>query len=411
MRVNLEESVFEHLPRLAREMKWDEDKALGRLVRVYRATQRERVEAETPERLVTLCAIHFHDDDEAELFFTAMLSARLAVLLDDGRIRIRGNQRRIDEISGWYKQKTDAGRRGGIESQRRRKSSMVSEATSSEHQANTERNQPVLCLTSLSEDKNNTGIQDPLVPQAEASAPKPRRGRSPEEQARAKRVRDAFFAGHTNFYGSPPDKWGAPENAHVYHLLKSSSADVLAEKASRYFAWAKAEVLTAGHPFMNHSWSFSHRLDELKADIIAPQRRHIAAQAKALERISDEHAAEDAQTHRIVHEVEPDAYATGRINRKRMESLGTFGTGAPGELLPPPRAASQQETLGRQPVLVRETTVTVGQGGEALPDDPDAHGRESHAHHQAHQGSAGRASGAITGAHGPGTDTRGGKAQ
>lgn len=110
MRVNLEDSALEHLPRLAKEMGWSLREAWGQLAFVYRATQRAEVHEETPARLVTICALHFDSDEQAERFFTAMVRAQLAVVLDDGRIRIRGNERRLSELDEWRKRSVAGGK-------------------------------------------------------------------------------------------------------------------------------------------------------------------------------------------------------------------------------------------------------------------------------------------------------------
>lgn len=161
-----------------------------------------------------------------------------------------------------------------------------------------------------------------LVPQAETSAPGRGRKRSPEEQARAKLVRDAFFAGHWGFYGKVPDQWGAPENSHVYHLLKSSSAEVLAAKARAYFVWPNPKAISAGHPFMNHPASFSTSLAEIKADMIAPERRAVAAKVTKRQREQDRGAEQQDQLARAV------AQATGESHAIAGASPGAGGEGS-----------------------------------------------------------------------------------
>lgn len=109
VRVNLEDTIHEHIPRLAKEMGWSHREALGQLALVYRATQRAEIHEETPARLVTVCALHFDSDEQGERFFTAMLRAQLAVLLADGRIRIRGNGEHIARLIDYRARASKAG--------------------------------------------------------------------------------------------------------------------------------------------------------------------------------------------------------------------------------------------------------------------------------------------------------------
>jgi hypothetical protein len=95
MRVNIEDSVKRHLPRLSRSMGWNAREAMGALCFFYGATQDAEIYEDTPERIATVCALEFDDDEQCEMFITAMISAQLITVLDDGRLRIRGNEKHI----------------------------------------------------------------------------------------------------------------------------------------------------------------------------------------------------------------------------------------------------------------------------------------------------------------------------
>jgi hypothetical protein len=192
------------------------------------------------------------------------------------------------------------------------------------------------------EQKQEQGIL--LVPQAETSQEKTKRGRSPEELERARLVKSAFFAGHEQFYGKPPDQWGAPENAHVYHLLKSSSAEVLAEKARAYFGWSNQRAINAGHPFMNHPGSFSANLAEIKADMIAPQRRVLSAQVQDAEKQANKQAARISQAERVAARFgAPHEQATNLDPASRTDQPRALG----------PRETDRPDGRDVQPELIR----------------------------------------------------------
>lgn len=99
-RVNIEDDLWTsgRLSKLARTARLDEDRALGRLVSVYRLTQRAGIVADTSERICFAVAIAFESDDEADVFLTAMIAAQLAAVLEDGTIHIKGNEKHVDRL-------------------------------------------------------------------------------------------------------------------------------------------------------------------------------------------------------------------------------------------------------------------------------------------------------------------------
>lgn len=322
MRVNIEESVFDHIPRLAKEMGWDFDRALGKLARVYRATQDAGAYEETQCRLVTICALIFDSDAEAEQFLWAMVTARLSVLLTDNKMRIRGNEDRIRELAEWYKGKVNGGKSRAKSANRTNlgKFKKLNDQSSSppaaageiiQHGTSTASNQPgVLCPLSfvLSPNTNteeNTKILDLVVPPQETAeaTPKKRRGRSLAEQERARRIKFAFLGGYRNFYGKDCERWGAPENSHVYHLLMSSTVEVLEAKAAQYFLWPNKRAIDAGHPFMKHPGSFSANLSEIIADESAPQRRKMSAIVAERMRLADHSTNQQDQAARVAAQI------------------------------------------------------------------------------------------------------------
>lgn len=115
--------------------------------------------------------------------------------------------------------------------------------------------------------------------------------RSDAEQEAARMVRETFKASYARRYMLPLTAWGAPENSHLYHLLKTWPVAELVVMARRYFEWAHKGAIDAGHPFMNHRASFSALVHELKADIVAPERRQQSAAVEQQRKEQDVRAA------------------------------------------------------------------------------------------------------------------------
>jgi hypothetical protein len=100
-RVNIEDDLWTsgRLWKLAKAAKLDEDTALGRLVNVYRLTQAAGLVSDTQARVGTVIVIAFANDADADAFLTAMISAQLAAVLENGHIHIRGNEQHVARLT------------------------------------------------------------------------------------------------------------------------------------------------------------------------------------------------------------------------------------------------------------------------------------------------------------------------
>ncbi len=365
MRVNVEDDLRSsgRLSKLARVMGWHEQRALGALVMFWRATQDAQIIFAPKSEIVNVTVIDFDSDNEIESFIDAMRAARLITEID-GILHIHGNEQHVDRVEGARKR----GRMGGLA---KAKTSMNSEAIAKLMPNNSlEPGYPPAPAPAPAPapkgKKKNTKNLDLLVPEIDRSTDDEKGSkRTPAERARAKMVKDAFHAGYLRFYKKPIEHWGAPENSHVYQLLKSATAEVLALKAEAYFAWQKYEVIKAGHPFMNHNWSFSRTLCELTADVTAPQRRALAAQLAEREKISDTAAIDSDQINRIVTGESVDAYATGTTNTRLVE----FTFGPPTES---PSRADKGIGSGAQPQDVRDSAYGLLQAAQPVRADERA---------------------------------------
>lgn len=302
VRVNIEESVFEHIPRLASEMGWDFDRALGKLARVYRATQDAEIYEEESPRLVTVCALIFTSDDEAERFFTAMIRAQLAVLLDDRRVRIRGNKEHIERLNG-YRARASA---GGIARSRKSNDFVASKQAPSKHQLATplSTNEPSLApLLPFSNTEETTKNLDL------ASTPKKKRTRKPKDssgasppEGRTTAFRLTWLQHYKKKYGTDYP-WGARENGQTATLLGTYSSDQLCGLVPYWFAWQRPEVIRGGHSFGKGPACFLLKLDELRADIADSDRRKTAAQVASAERQAENTIASISQAERVANKL------------------------------------------------------------------------------------------------------------
>jgi hypothetical protein len=131
-RVNVEESAFVMARRLAFQMGWDEDQALGKLTRFWHDSQAEEV----AECEATDIAVWFKvDQTEAMRLLDALVNAKAVLELEDGRYRIRGNAKHIDNL----KQRKEAAAIGGRKSGLVRAGKIPKDINDDEANASTER--------------------------------------------------------------------------------------------------------------------------------------------------------------------------------------------------------------------------------------------------------------------------------
>lgn len=218
-------------------------------------------------------------------------------------------------------------------------------------------------------------------------------GRSASDQARAKQVKEAFFAGYRQRYGRECPIWGVPHNTHIYHLLESNTLDDLVTKAQAYFAWPNKKAIDAGHPFMGHFASFSSTLAELTADMIAPQRRRESAQVNAMMKTADDIAADDDELSRLKMR---EAAQKDPFDERQWRSTGEIGPANPGQIAAGSAAdvggaLEAHERSGNHRVV--QSTGSVRERGDAVAVVGRVLRGSQHAEHPRHQEQAPRAAG------------------
>lgn len=176
-RVNMEESVFALALRVARIMGWSVREAWGTIGLVYRATQGEGVSIAPRARIVTLVAGVFDDDEQAERFLDAMVAAHLASV-DGDMMSIRGNKKRLEEITEWRDGKV----RGGKARAEQRKAQQIREQDSAD--ASTTQQDPAVSVS--------VSVSDPVLTNRDLvdRPKKPRRKRTPETDPAAEVIRE-----------------------------------------------------------------------------------------------------------------------------------------------------------------------------------------------------------------------------
>lgn len=71
-----------------------------------------------------------------------------------------------------------------------------------------------------------------------------------------------------------------------------------------FFAWQRPEIINGGHPFSVGYKSFVQRIDELRADMLAPERRKAAGVLKVAERQTEQEDADEAMYARVAAKYE-----------------------------------------------------------------------------------------------------------
>jgi hypothetical protein len=195
-----------------------------------------------------------------------------------GFFEIVGNQKQIEALEEYRERQREHGRRGGLKKSENLKNSMIS---SSEPYKN-----PSEPYKNPSEPYKNPS--EPLAKPSSVSVPVPvpDPNKKKKQDSRASLVADepsavavvgrAFKAEYEKRYNHPLDGWGAKENGQAKNLLKSWPLERVLELIPRYFAWPNKRVIDAGHPFGAGYVNFISTINELKADIIAPERRPVA---------------------------------------------------------------------------------------------------------------------------------------
>lgn len=310
MRVNIEDDLWTsgRLLKLARVMKWEEAKTLGHLALVYRATQKAGIIIDSQPRVLTVCVLHFESDEETERFLTAMVASQLASILEDGNMHIRGNEKHVKRLERLASKASDGGKASVAARQKKLNVSLTEGQPTANLQGTM--TQPVgnapysLLLTPFSKDEETTKILDP------ATSKKTRKPRTPSAPSAApdgfSNVVACWFEHYARRYRKQP-KWGDRQGKQLKTLMATYTADELTHPEHgliRYFfAWQRPEVIKAGHSFGKGHACFTMKIEELEADMAAPERRREAANATKLEQDADRNSQQQDQAARVVAQI------------------------------------------------------------------------------------------------------------
>lgn len=120
-RVHVEDSALVMAKRLAGRMGWEEDLALGRLIRFWHDTQAIEQEACEAGEL----AVYFKVPvTETRILTEALIVATVTEPIEDGRYRIRGNAGHIQNLRSYR----ERGSKGGKETQEKARKQAVAQA-------------------------------------------------------------------------------------------------------------------------------------------------------------------------------------------------------------------------------------------------------------------------------------------
>lgn len=336
MRLNIEDSAWKHIPRLAKEMRWSEREAAGALFRFWRDTQEEEITSAPRGRIITVCALAFESDEETDRFLSALIKAQLAHE-DEVGYHIRGNNDHVVRLNGYRSRAS----KGGIARQKNfndfaaSKQAPAKQVLKQMPSTGEPSFAPLLLTPNTEETTKNLDLR--------ATSKKTRTPKAslvPSVPGVTVAVRNAWTESFEKRYPGQRAVWGQREGGQCKTLLGTFTSDELVDLVRHFFAWKRPEVIKAGHSFGTGGSCFVLKVHELRADMAAPQRRHEAAKLAERERISDTAAADDDQITRIATGETVDAYATGTANRNRLDEA----------FKPPERTPGQiRESAGSRP--------------------------------------------------------------
>ncbi len=132
-----------------------------------------------------------------------------------------------------------------------------------------------------------------------------------------------WFTSYEKRYGAKP-AWGAVYGRQLKNLLARSSVEELRDVIPKFFAWKRPEVIKGGHSLSTGNACLLLKLDELRADILAPERRAFAAVVADVERNDERHAQVDGQTQRVFKILEDEEHERlGRPGNTQQLGDGT----------------------------------------------------------------------------------------
>ena len=293
MRVNVEDEIHADgsLGALARALSVEEDTALGRLVFVWRETQRRKLIVVTKDEFCSATKLRVKDPGG---MLDAMIACDFASPTDDGRWYIRGNDKHIARLEV-YQSKAQ---KGGIASQSalsrpklasssNKLASSKPKASFNEPESKLQRatNEPPTShqralLAPYSKD-HDLDPSDPYLIQSSNSEDLPPSGKAPKNGASpSSRIRAAYLAGYEKKFGRPFGGWGAKANGQASQLIRDWPADRVIELLALFFEWNNPRAISAGYPF----GFFVSAIHEIDADTHSPERKRLARTLDAAER-------------------------------------------------------------------------------------------------------------------------------
>lgn len=109
---------------------------------------------------------------------------------------------------------------------------------------------------------------------------------------------DLWFSEYERFYKRKPT-WNGVQAAKLKQLIAQGNLDELRTLIPAFFAWKRPEVIRGGHSLWKGYASLIAKLDELRADLAAPERRAFAAIAAADENETTRKYESQAQMVRV----------------------------------------------------------------------------------------------------------------
>ncbi len=188
-----------------------------------------------------------------------------------------------------------------------------------------------------------------------------------------------WFGAYENRYKAKP-VWSAVYGRQLQGILGKSNIAELRRLIPAFFAWKRPEVIRGGHSLSTGFASFAMKIDELRADLLDPERRAFAAQVLEREKLTDSLAVADDSITRINALMRRE----DELERREQESLEHTAPANPRAIEQGNTAAvgqlRQQDSGHHQAVLVPATRVVRERYGAMVSAGAVLRGRQAPEH-------------------------------
>lgn len=183
---------------------------------------------------------------------------------------------------------------------------------------------------------------------------------------------DLWFAEYERFYKRKPT-WGAVYASKLKQLIAQGNLEELRTLIPAFFAWKRPEVIRGGHSLWKGYASLIAKLDELRADLAAPERRAFAAIVDDVENQDNRRAQNSGQSQRVLASLAQEREHARLERTAATGHIGTSVTGnGDGQGYRSPLRYPQPEAVRRRPAPLDESADAFCDGQSDLESSGDS---------------------------------------